>query len=98
MPATGPWASSSAQHTPHAAPVSSTTTRTGITGGPGPAPWPTRASGIDETRSWGLEVPLAVADAGYGDAAAFRHGLQERGLNYVVGISTTLSAQPADAA
>ncbi|MFE1443575.1 transposase, partial [Streptomyces sp. NPDC058739] len=48
-------------------------------------------------RSWGIEVPLAVADAGYGDAAAFRHGLQERGLNYVVGISSTLSAQPADA-
>ncbi|MET8030548.1 transposase, partial [Streptomyces avermitilis] len=35
--------------------------------------------------------------AGYGDAAAFRHGLQARGLNYVVGISTTLSAHPADA-
>ncbi|WP_435835631.1 IS701 family transposase [Streptomyces avermitilis] len=44
-----------------------------------------------------LEVPLAIADAGYGDTAAFRHGLQARGLNYVVGISTTLSAQPADA-
>ncbi|MFI2207514.1 transposase, partial [Streptomyces sp. NPDC020192] len=38
-----------------------------------------------------------IADAGYGDAAALRHGLQARGLNYVVGISTTLSAQPADA-
>ncbi|MFE1440202.1 transposase [Streptomyces sp. NPDC058739] len=45
-----------------------------------------------------IEVPPAVADAGYGDAAAFRHGLQELGLNYVVGISTTLSAQPSDAA
>lgn len=42
-------------------------------------------------------MPLATADAGYGDAAAFRHGLQARGLNYVVGISTTMSAQPADA-
>nr|WP_245874038.1 transposase [Streptomyces phaeoluteigriseus] len=40
---------------------------------------------LDETRSWGLEVPMADADAGYGDAGAFRHGLQERGLHYVVG-------------
>ncbi|MER5688212.1 transposase [Streptomyces sp. NPDC002205] len=40
---------------------------------------------------------LAIADTGYGDAAAFRLGLQTRGLNYVVGISTTLSAQPGEA-
>lgn len=40
---------------------------------------------------------LAIADAGYGDAAAFRHGLTTRGLNYVAGISTTLSAQPGEA-
>ncbi|MFF4181299.1 transposase [Streptomyces sp. NPDC001750] len=38
-------------------------------------------------------MPLAIADAGYGDAAAFRHGLQARGLNYVVGIASTLSAR-----
>lgn len=44
-----------------------------------------------------IEVPLAVADAGYGDAAAFRHGVQARDMHYVVGISSTMSAQPGHA-
>ena len=57
--------------------------------------WQLALDMIDETRSWGMEVPLAIADAGYGDTAAFRLGLNQRGLNYVVGISTTLTAQPA---
>lgn len=56
--------------------------------------WQLALDMIDETRSWGIDVPLVVADGGYGDAAAFRLGLEERGLGYVVGISTTTTAQP----
>ncbi|WP_405445796.1 IS701 family transposase [Streptomyces erythrochromogenes] len=60
--------------------------------------WQLALDMVDETQSWGLDVPLAIADGGYGDTAAFRLGLQERGLHYVVGISTTVTAQPGDAA
>ncbi|MDX2524794.1 IS701 family transposase [Streptomyces europaeiscabiei] len=59
--------------------------------------WQLALDMIDETRSWGVDVPLAVADGGYGDTAAFRLGLEERGLHYVVGSSTTVTAHPHDA-
>jgi SRSO17 transposase len=59
--------------------------------------WQLALDMIDETRSWGIDIPLVVADAGYGDAAAFRHGLEERKLPYAVGISSRHTAHPADA-
>jgi SRSO17 transposase len=59
--------------------------------------WQLALDMIDETRSWGIEVPQVIADGGYGDTAAFRLGLEERGLDHVVGISTTTTAQPEDA-
>jgi hypothetical protein len=40
----------------------------------------------------------ALAANRAGDAAAFRLGLNARGMHYVVGISSTLWAQPGDAA
>jgi SRSO17 transposase len=46
---------------------------------------------------WGLPRRPVVADAGYGDAAEFRLGLTERGLTYVLAVSPTATAHPADA-
>jgi SRSO17 transposase len=51
---------------------------------------------LDETRSWGLADRPVVADAGYGETTAFRQGLTDRGLSYVVAVKPTTSAYPAD--
>uniref|UniRef100_UPI0038CD96BD transposase n=1 Tax=Streptomyces geranii TaxID=2058923 RepID=UPI0038CD96BD len=59
--------------------------------------WQPAPDMIDETRSRGRRCPPTVADGGYGDTAAFRLGLQTRGLHHVVGNSTTLTAHPHDA-
>ncbi len=59
--------------------------------------WQLALDMVDETRSWDVRVPLGLADAGCGDTAAFRLGLNQRGLNYVVGISSRLTANPAAA-
>ncbi|GAA4717966.1 hypothetical protein Prum_081120 [Phytohabitans rumicis] len=47
---------------------------------------------IDEVIGWQLQPPLIVADAGYGDAAQFRQGLDDRDLAYVVGVNGTHTA------
>lgn len=53
---------------------------------------------VDEALSWRVPAPpVLAADAGYGDAAAFRHGLSERGIAYAVQISHTLNVLPATA-
>jgi SRSO17 transposase len=46
---------------------------------------------------WGLPTRPVVADAGYGDATEFRLGLAARDLCYVVAVTATTSAHPADA-
>lgn len=52
---------------------------------------------IDELIGWGHQSPLVVADSGYGDNAQFRHELAERGLSYVVQVSSDLNAYPVEA-
>jgi SRSO17 transposase len=53
---------------------------------------------LDEvTGTWGLADQPVAADAGYGDITAFRLGLQDRGLRYVVAVKPTTSAHPDDA-
>ena len=52
---------------------------------------------LDELLAWGLQRRVVQADGGYGDITAFRVGLEERELQYVVQVKGTTSAQPADA-
>lgn len=53
---------------------------------------------IDELLAWGLERRVVAADGGYGDTTAFRLGLEQRELDYVVQVKATTSAQPVEAA
>jgi SRSO17 transposase len=41
---------------------------------------------LDRLRAAGVRFGLVLSDAGYGGSAAFRHGLDERGLCWAVGI------------
>jgi SRSO17 transposase len=52
---------------------------------------------IDGLLGWGLERRVVQADGGYGDITAFRLGLEDRDLQYVVQVKAVTSAQPADA-
>ena len=52
---------------------------------------------LDELIAWGLPRRVVQADGGYGDITAFRVGLEQRDMEYVVQIKATTSAQPADA-
>ena len=53
---------------------------------------------IDELIAWGRTPPVLTADAGYGDTTAFRLGLTERGIGYVVAVKGATSAYAGDAA
>jgi len=41
---------------------------------------------IDELIQWGRTPPVLTADAGYGDTTAFRQGLTDREIGYVVAV------------
>lgn len=59
--------------------------------------WEQSLEMIDELATWGHRPPAVVADAGYGDTTAFRLGLAERGINYVVAVKSTTTAHLATA-
>jgi SRSO17 transposase len=53
---------------------------------------------LDEaTGEWDVPRRPVVADAGYGDATEFRLGLTDRGLTYVLAVTPTATAYPAQA-
>src|SRR3954466_9229017 len=61
------------------------------------AKWQLALDIIDELIEWGLPRRVVQADGGYGDITAFRTGLDQRQLEYVVQVKGVTSAQPADA-
>src|SRR3954447_25400706 len=52
---------------------------------------------LDQLLAWGLKRRVVQADGGYGDITAFRLGLEQRDLDYVVQVKGAPSAHPADA-
>jgi SRSO17 transposase len=53
---------------------------------------------LDEAAGWGLTPPLVCADAGYGEITAFRSGLQDRGIPYILQVKAATSAYAQAAA
>jgi len=51
---------------------------------------------LDRLRAAGVRFGLVLADAGYGASAVFRHGLDERGLRWAVGIPRNQKVYSAD--
>jgi SRSO17 transposase len=59
--------------------------------------WRLALDTIDELAGWGLVPPVVVADAGYGQNADFRDGLEHRSIDYVVAIRSDVTVHPHDA-
>jgi SRSO17 transposase len=59
--------------------------------------WALALEMIDELGAWGQKPPVIAADAGYGEITAFRLGLQERGIPFVLAVKASTSAHPASA-
>ncbi|GCB53154.1 IS701 family transposase [Streptomyces sp. NL15-2K] len=58
--------------------------------------WRLALDTFDELAGWGLVPPVVMADAGYGQNADFRHGLSERGIDYVVAVRSDVTVHPHD--
>src|SRR3954470_4667014 len=58
--------------------------------------WQLALEMVDEAAGWGLRPPLICADAGYGEITAFRIGLEEREIPYIVQVKATTSAYPPE--
>src|SRR5215204_2370882 len=58
--------------------------------------WKIALDEIDRVLASGARFGCVLADAEYGKAAEFRHGLAERGLSFAVGILPTQKVYPAD--
>jgi SRSO17 transposase len=56
--------------------------------------WQLALEMIDELRGWGIDPPTLCADAGYGEITAFRQGLDDRGIDYIVQVRAATSAYP----
>ena len=52
---------------------------------------------LDRLRAGGLRFGVVLADAGYGTSAAFRHGLDARGLTWAAGIARNQKVCDPDA-
>jgi SRSO17 transposase len=59
--------------------------------------WKLALQMIDELREWGLEPPVVLGDAAYGDVTELRAGLAEREVDYVLDVKGSTSALPRSA-
>ena len=50
--------------------------------------WELALALLDLARGWGLPPQTMLADAGYGDITEFRRGLEQRGLQYAVWVTS----------
>jgi len=59
--------------------------------------WKLALAMIDELRGWGLQPPVVLGDAAYGDITDLRLGLEEREISYVLDVKGATSALAGDA-
>ena len=60
--------------------------------------WSMALEMIDELAAWGHRPPALIGDAGYGEITAFRCGLTDRQIPYMVAVKAATTAFPDDAA